>query len=130
MAMGEESMENQEGCVFCGLIAQAKALLDENEHFVAFEPKEIEAPGHMLIVSKQHVEGLEALDLASGASLLDMVRRLSAASRKEGFMSFNLLNASGKAAQQSVGHAHLHFIPRKDGDGLNAWPDFEAGAQG
>ena len=36
----------------------------------------------------------------------------------------NILGANGKAAQQSVPHFHLHLIPRKSGDGLNAWPKF------
>lgn len=34
----------------------------------------------------------------------------------------NLLHASGRAAGQSVGHFHLHLLPRYADDGLNAWP--------
>ena len=34
----------------------------------------------------------------------------------------DLLGANGKSAGQSVGHLHIHLIPRREGDGLQAWP--------
>ncbi len=40
----------------------------------------------------------------------------------------NLLNASGESAGQSVPHLHIHLIPRKKKDGIDAWPTF-AGAK-
>ena len=37
----------------------------------------------------------------------------------------NLLNASDESAGQSVPHFHIHIIPRKSGDGVDAWPKFD-----
>jgi histidine triad (HIT) family protein len=34
----------------------------------------------------------------------------------------NILHASGKIAQQSVFHFHIHLIPRYNSDGLDTWP--------
>ena len=45
-----------------------------------------------------------------------------------GYEGVNLLNASGECAGQSVPHFHIHIIPRKGGDGIDAWPEF-AGAK-
>ena len=42
-----------------------------------------------------------------------------------GFTGVNLMNASGKSAQQSVFHLHFHIIPRVEGDGMNTWPKLE-----
>lgn len=42
-----------------------------------------------------------------------------------GYDGMNLLNASGESADQSVSHLHLHLIPRRKGDGIDAWPPFE-----
>ena len=39
-----------------------------------------------------------------------------------GYEGVNSLNASGKCAGQSVGHFHIHIIPRNEGDGVDAWP--------
>lgn len=33
----------------------------------------------------------------------------------------NILNASGKDAQQSVFHLHYHVVPRYKNDGLDLW---------
>ena len=41
------------------------------------------------------------------------------------FEGVNILHASGEAADQSVLHFHFHLIPRKKGDGVDAWPNFE-----
>lgn len=35
---------------------------------------------------------------------------------------FNLLNANGKSAEQSIDHLHFHFFPRLEEDGLSTWP--------
>ena len=42
-----------------------------------------------------------------------------------GYEGVNLLNASDESAGQSVPHFHIHLIPRKVGDGVDAWPKFK-----
>lgn len=44
---------------------------------------------------------------------------------KCGYEGVNLLNASDESAGQSVPHFHIHIIPRKRNDGIDAWPKFE-----
>ena len=41
-----------------------------------------------------------------------------------GYDGVNLLNASDESAGQSVPHFHIHIIPRKNNDGIDAWPRF------
>ena len=41
-----------------------------------------------------------------------------------GYEGVNLLNASDESAGQSVPHLHIHIIPRKSDDGIDAWPVF------
>lgn len=41
-----------------------------------------------------------------------------------GYSGVNLLCASGEAAGQSVPHFHIHIIPRREADGIDAWPGF------
>lgn len=36
-----------------------------------------------------------------------------------------MLNASDESAGQSVPHFHIHRIPGKNGDGMDAWPKFD-----
>ena len=42
-----------------------------------------------------------------------------------GYEGVNLLNASDESAGQSVPHFHIHIIPRKNGDNIDAWPAFQ-----
>ena len=37
--------------------------------------------------------------------------------------------ASGECAGQSVLHLHIHIIPRKQQDGIDAWPKLNGAAQ-
>lgn len=46
-----------------------------------------------------------------------------------GYEGVNLLNASGECAGQSVPHLHIHIIPRKKQDGIDAWPEFRGATQ-
>ena len=47
---------------------------------------------------------------------------------KCGYDGVNLLNASDESAGQSMPHFHIHIIPRRKNDGIDAWPSF-AGAK-
>ena len=42
-----------------------------------------------------------------------------------GYEGMNLLNASGESAGQSVPHFHIHLIPRRSKDNIDAWSHFE-----
>ena len=42
-----------------------------------------------------------------------------------GYNGVNLLNASDESAGQSVPHFHIHIIPRKNKDHIDAWPHFD-----
>ena len=42
-----------------------------------------------------------------------------------GATGINILHASGKSAQQSVPHFHIHIFPRFDNDSLDTWPKLE-----
>ena len=49
---------------------------------------------------------------------------------KCGYDGVNLLNASDESAGQSVPHFHIHIIPRKNGDDIDAWPRLDGAKQG
>ena len=40
-----------------------------------------------------------------------------------GITGINILNASGKDAEQSVFHLHFHILPRFENDGHKIWPE-------
>jgi len=103
------------GCPFCDL-AQ-RPLLVESQFAVAVEDAYPVSPGHTLVVPKRHVDAY--FDCTSEEkteiwTLVDRVRDLLLTrDRPAGFnVGFN----AGLAAGQTVMHAHVHVIPRYDGD--------------
>ena len=106
-------------CIFCGIVAgDAPAqIVDSDEHTVSFMDINPFTPGHALVVPRTHSadlieisdEDLERTVVAARRLTLRMREALEPA-------GFNILNACGAAAWQTVFHFHLHVIPRYEGD--------------
>jgi diadenosine tetraphosphate (Ap4A) HIT family hydrolase len=74
------------------------------------------SPGHTLVVPRRHEEDfkLTAEEQSDLWSLVAVVReRLQGSLHPDGF---NVGSNDGRAAGQTVSHAHVHVIPRFDGD--------------
>lgn len=73
--------------------------------------------GHMLIVPKRHVESLFETRKEEKRALLELLEKardfLIAKHRPDGF---NIGINEGRAAGQTIGHLHVHCIPRYRGD--------------
>ncbi|MFO0974348.1 MAG: HIT domain-containing protein [Phycisphaerae bacterium] len=108
-------------CVFCKIIAgqiPALRVLDD-EAVVAFLDVGPLAPGHTLLVPREHHARLADLPAAAAAAVGAHLPRLAGAILKAtGATGLNLLQNSGRVAGQVVEHVHFHLIPRRENDGL------------
>jgi len=81
---------------------------------VRFPPLNPVVPGHMLFVPYAHVEHGPRWGLEVGVAMA------WAESYAGGLMSdFNLITSSGPSATQTIDHVHIHYVPRRPGDGLH-----------
>ena len=86
--------------------------------------------GHILVIPKTHCKNILDCDPDTLNAVIRTVRRVSVHLTGDcGYDGVNLLNASDKSAGQSVPHFHIHIIPRKQGDQIDAWPAFEGAKQ-
>ena len=73
--------------------------------------------GHTLVVPRQHVASIYELPAEEQAALWTLVAearsRLNEDLAPDGF---NIGLNDGEAAGQTILHAHIHIIPRRDGD--------------
>lgn len=119
-------------CIFCG-IANGRIpgkVVYEDADICVFLDIAHDVDGHMLAVPKKHVKSLLDCDGETLARLMQAVKKVADhCVRQCGYEGVNLLNASGESAGQSVAHFHIHIIPRKAGDGIDAWPHFPGGTQ-
>ncbi len=112
-------------CVFCAIVAgqSPSRMVFETPELVCFFPLEPELLAHTLIVPKAHYEDIRDTPVSFGANVFEASQFLASHYRHRlGATGFNLMNASGKDAEQSVFHLHFHFLPRFPGDNLNTWP--------
>jgi histidine triad (HIT) family protein len=118
---------NAEQCDFC-LIARggdpSAEIVCNGETWVAFFPLKPATPGHTLVIPRVHVPDLWSVDATLAADLAIAVvrvgRAIAIALSPEGM---NLITSSGEAAEQTVGHLHLHVVPRWRRDGFgDIWP--------
>lgn len=114
----------KEDCTFCkiarGEIPAKKVF--ENDDVICFLDINPVAPGHSLIITKEHFENIFDIDKTVLNKMMENSKKAAHLLKdKLKCDGVNILNASGAAAQQSVFHIHFHVIPRYNGDGLDIW---------
>ena len=100
-------------CVFCrklDLVYQGDLVFISQDKYPA-------SPGHMLIVPNRHVPNYFDCKEDEVKELWDTVKIAKKLVEKEHQPdSYNIGINVSKAAGQSVPHAHIHLIPRYEGD--------------
>lgn len=107
-------------CLFCsfasGEIPVPKIV--ETDHSFAIADINPQAPTHILILPKMHVENAAALAIASSEGLADLFNVASALATERDLQGYRLVFNTGAEAGQSVFHAHLHLLSGRP----FAWP--------
>ena len=115
---------NRDECIFCK-IADKKSpcyKIFENDFVIAFLDISKDCFGHTLVIPKQHFENVFDVDEKTLFEVSKATKEIACHYKKLGFDAVNILNASGKDAQQTVMHLHFHILPRKQGDGFDGFP--------
>jgi histidine triad (HIT) family protein len=113
-------------CIFCKIVAgqipSAKVL--ETDSAVAFLDINPVAPGHLLLVPKEHSTTLVDTSSAVLSAVVAYLPRLArAVLAATGAPALNVVQNNGREAGQVVNHLHFHLIPRKPGDEFRLhWP--------
>ena len=119
-------------CVFCKIVCGDIPCFKvyEDSHTLVFMDIAKDVDGHMVAIPKKHIKSILDCDIETLGHLMATVKKVSNHCVDDcGYDGVNLLNASGESAGQSVSHFHIHIIPRKSGDGIDAWPKFDGARQ-
>ncbi len=115
-------------CIFCKIIAGdiPSMKVYEDDKTLAFMDVAKDVDGHILVIPKKHFKNIFDCEADTLNSVMQTVQTVSQHLIMNcEYDGVNLLNASDESAGQSVPHFHIHIIPRKGNDRINAWPDFE-----
>ena len=107
-------------CIFCKIVSREipANLLVENENLIAFPDINPQAPTHILIVPKLHVENAAELAESAPSVLSEVFRTAKNLSEELGLPGYRTVFNTGAEAGQSVFHAHLHLL----GGRAFGWP--------
>jgi histidine triad (HIT) family protein len=107
-------------CVFCAILAERipAAVVGETDLSLAFRDIDPQAPSHVVVVPKRHVQNVPEL-AAHPAELADLVRLAAHVAEQEGLdRGYRLVANTGSQGGQIVYHAHVHVL----GGRAMQWP--------
>lgn len=111
-------------CIFCKIINKKLnfyKIYEDKKTLCILDINPV-AKGHCLIIPKKHFADIYSIEGVYLSSLALTTKKVSLILKKKlNAKGVNVLHASGKAAQQSVSHFHIHIVPRYHNDGLDAW---------
>ena len=101
-------------CVFCKIINHdiQASIVYEDEHVVAFNDINPQAPTHVLVLPKRHIATLNDLSERDDDIIGEVVRRAAAIARERGISAggFRTVFNTNRGAGQTVFHIHLHLL--------------------
>ncbi len=109
-------------CLFCriGTREVAADIVHASDHVVAFRDINPQAPVHILLIPKDHIESAADIADEHGDLLSDLIQAAAHLARAEGVhhSGWRLVTNVGSDAGQSVRHLHFHLL---GGRGMG-WP--------
>ena len=114
-------MASDPECIFCKIVAGRVPCfkLCEDADTLAFMDINPVHDGHCLVIPKGHCATVFDIGPEAFAAVARTTQRVAAAvNRALTPDGLNLVQANGPGAAQSVGHFHVHVLPRHLGDGL------------
>jgi histidine triad (HIT) family protein len=109
-------------CIFCKIAShQIPAdIVRESDRVVAFRDLNPQAPTHILLIPKEHVESIADIADDHGSTLTDIMQAATQLARAEGIAGsgWRLVTNVGADAGQTVFHLHFHLL----GGRAMQWP--------
>ena len=107
-----------EDCLFCKIIKGEipSNKVYEDEDVFAFSDINPQAPSHILVVPKKHIESAAKLEKEDEELVGKIFTTIKKIAEEKGFANdgFRVINNCGKKAGQTVKHLHFHILAGKD----------------
>ncbi len=103
-----------EDCLFCGIISGKipAAKVFEDDVCIAFNDISPQAPTHVLIVPREHVESLDKAKSGKKETLGHLLLTAAAIAREKGFAEngYRTVINTNSDGGQTVFHLHVHLL--------------------
>ncbi len=108
-------------CIFCKIVeGEIPAdIVYESEHVVAFRDINPQAPNHILVVPRKHIDSVEVLDAEDQPLLGELMYTAKKTAAKLGIShGYRIVLNNGADGGQEIDHIHLHLLAGRK----LAWP--------
>jgi histidine triad (HIT) family protein len=104
----------QSDCLFCKIVAKQipAGIVYQDDQVTAFRDLDPQAPVHVLIVPNEHIDNTESIQPQHDASTAAVLRAARTIAQSEGVneSGYRLVVNTGRDAQNSVAHLHMHLL--------------------
>jgi histidine triad (HIT) family protein len=109
-----------EDCIFCKIANREinSELIYEDDEIAAFNDLSPQAPTHILLVPRKHIESTENLNESNYEITGKMIFAASKLAKKLGLEGYRLVFNCNEIAGQTVFHLHCHML----GGRVMEWP--------
>jgi diadenosine tetraphosphate (Ap4A) HIT family hydrolase len=113
----EDQIDFDPACLFCRWIQAGETVATLGTVAAIYDGHPV-TTGHLLIVPLRHTANALFMTTQETRDTEALIRTLAAKFRKNDptVTGFNVGTNIGASAGQTVFHAHIHLIPRRDGD--------------
>ncbi|MEO0234194.1 MAG: histidine triad nucleotide-binding protein [candidate division WOR-3 bacterium] len=99
-------------CIFCKIAKKEikSQIVYEDDVCVAFKDISPQAPVHILLIPKKHIESIDKIDENDKNLISVLVKNISKVAKQSGLESYRVVSNVGTEAGQSVFHLHFHIL--------------------
>ena len=108
-------------CLFCNIVNKKipADIVYESETVLAFKDISPQAPIHVLIIPKQHIDNVLGFTPNDGKLLSDLMLAIKNIAKKQALENgFRIVTNTGQESGQEVNHLHFHLL----GGRKLSWP--------
>ena len=110
-------------CLFCAIVNGdiPSTRVFENDKVLAFRDINPQAPTHILVIPKEHLDSVDVLNADNADHALACLLAIPEIARAEGLQNgYRIVSNVGEDGGQSVKHLHFHILGgKKLGENMN-----------
>lgn len=103
-------------CIFCKIAEKEipATIVYEDDKFIAFKDLDPQAPVHILLIPKRHIESVDTLSPEDEDVVGHILGKAKIIAKEEGIDNgYRVVSNVGEDGQQSVKHLHFHLLGKR-----------------
>ncbi len=103
-------------CIFCKIAEKEipATIVYEDDKFIAFKDLDPQAPVHVLLIPKRHIESVDTLSPEDEDVVGHILGKAKIIAKEEGIDNgYRVVSNVGEDGQQSVKHLHFHLLGKR-----------------